>query len=75
MTGNCSYGNAGYVCPSHFVPLATPGIVKQGSEMDVEFKEPVLCAAEVQLEPDRLGIEIHALSNTRKSSKRCSAFA
>lgn len=30
MLGNCSYGNAGYVCPSHFVPLATPGIVKQG---------------------------------------------
>ncbi len=30
MSANCSYGNAGYVCPSHFVPLATPGIVKQG---------------------------------------------
>lgn len=30
MSGNCSYGNAGYVCPSHFTPLATPGIVKQG---------------------------------------------
>ncbi len=30
MKDNCSYGNAGYVCPSHFVPLATPGIVKQG---------------------------------------------
>ncbi|SKA05738.1 NAD(P)/FAD-dependent oxidoreductase [Sediminibacterium ginsengisoli] len=30
INGNCSYGNAGYVCPSHFVPLATPGIVKQG---------------------------------------------
>ena len=27
---NCSYGNAGYICPSHFIPLATPGIVKQG---------------------------------------------
>ncbi len=27
---NCSYGNAGYICPSHFVPLATPGIVQQG---------------------------------------------
>jgi len=27
---NCSYGNCGYVCPSHFIPLATPGIVKQG---------------------------------------------
>ncbi len=30
ITNNCSYGNAGYVCPSHFIPLATPGIVKQG---------------------------------------------
>jgi D-amino-acid dehydrogenase len=27
---NCSYGNCGYICPSHFIPLATPGIVKQG---------------------------------------------
>lgn len=30
FTNNCSYGNAGYVCPSHFVPLASPGIIKQG---------------------------------------------
>ncbi len=30
FTDNCSYGNCGYICPSHFVPLATPGIVKQG---------------------------------------------
>ncbi|HEY0678412.1 MAG TPA: FAD-dependent oxidoreductase [Chitinophagaceae bacterium] len=30
MLNNCSYGNAGYICPSHFIPLATPGIVKQG---------------------------------------------
>src|SRR5215831_914078 len=27
---NCSYGNMGYVCPSHFIPLAAPGIIKQG---------------------------------------------
>lgn len=25
-----SWGNAGYVCPSHFVPLASPGIISQG---------------------------------------------
>ncbi|MBS1565872.1 MAG: FAD-dependent oxidoreductase, partial [Bacteroidetes bacterium] len=30
FSDNCSYGNCGYVCPSHFIPLATPGIVKQG---------------------------------------------
>ena len=27
---NCSYGNLGYVCPSHFIPLAAPGIIWQG---------------------------------------------
>lgn len=30
LLNNCSYGNAGYICPSHFVPLATPGIIRQG---------------------------------------------
>src|SRR6516165_7528118 len=37
---NCSYGNAGYVCPSHFVPLATPGIVKQGLKWMLNSKSP-----------------------------------
>src|SRR5690349_24014989 len=30
ITDGTSFGNAGYVSPSHFVPLATPGIVAQG---------------------------------------------
>jgi D-amino-acid dehydrogenase len=30
LTDNCSFGNLGYVSPSHFVPLAAPGIVRQG---------------------------------------------
>ena len=37
---NCSYGNAGYVCPSHFVPLATPGIVQQGLRWMLNSKSP-----------------------------------
>ena len=40
MTDNCSYGNAGYVCPSHFVPLATPGIVKQGLKWMLNSQSP-----------------------------------
>ena len=40
MKDNCSYGNAGYVCPSHFVPLATPGIVKQGLKWMLNSKSP-----------------------------------
>ncbi len=40
MKDNCSYGNAGYVCPSHFVPLATPGIVKQGLKWMLNSQSP-----------------------------------
>src|SRR5882724_10771008 len=37
---NCSYGNCGYVCPSHFIPLATPGIVRQGLKWMLDSKSP-----------------------------------
>jgi D-amino-acid dehydrogenase len=40
MLDGCSYGNAGYVSPSHFVPLASPGIVKQGFKWMVNSKSP-----------------------------------
>ena len=37
---NCSYGNCGYICPSHFIPLATPGIIKQGFKWMWNSKSP-----------------------------------
>lgn len=40
FSNNCSYGNAGYVCPSHFVPMATPGIVKQGLKWMLNSQSP-----------------------------------
>ena len=40
MLDGCSYGNAGYVSPSHFVPLASPGIVKQGFKWMTDSKSP-----------------------------------
>lgn len=40
FTDNCSYGNCGYVCPSHFIPLATPGIVRQGFRWMLDPQSP-----------------------------------
>ena len=40
MLDGCSYGNAGYVSPSHFVPLASPGIVMQGFKWMTDSKSP-----------------------------------
>jgi D-amino-acid dehydrogenase len=30
LNTGCSFGNAGYICPSHFVPLTTPDNVRAG---------------------------------------------
>jgi glycine/D-amino acid oxidase-like deaminating enzyme len=68
---NCSYGNCGYVCPSHFIPLAAPGIVRQGFEMDAEFTKPFLCAAPAQQVADRLGVEIYEERHERACGKVC----
>jgi D-amino-acid dehydrogenase len=40
FSDNCSYGNCGYICPSHFIPLATPGVVKQGVKWMWNSKSP-----------------------------------
>lgn len=40
FSDNCSYGNAGYICPSHFIPLATPGIVWQGLKWMLNSRSP-----------------------------------
>src|SRR5882672_6792550 len=40
FSDNCSYGNCGYICPSHFIPLATPGIVRQGLKWMLNAQSP-----------------------------------
>ncbi len=39
-TNNCSFGNAGYISPSHFIPLASPGIVAQGLKWMLSATSP-----------------------------------
>jgi D-amino-acid dehydrogenase len=39
-TDNCSYRNAGMIVPSHFTPLASPGIVAQGVRWLFDSKSP-----------------------------------
>ncbi|KRT13599.1 amino acid dehydrogenase [Pedobacter ginsenosidimutans] len=40
ITDNCSFGNAGMIVPSHFVPLAAPGMIKQGIRWMFNSKSP-----------------------------------
>lgn len=40
LQDNCSYGNLGMIVPSHFVPLAAPGMVAQGIKWMFDSKSP-----------------------------------
>jgi D-amino-acid dehydrogenase len=40
-TSGCSHGNCGLIVPSHFVPLASPGMLKSGMKMIFDAKSPV----------------------------------
>ncbi|WDF69684.1 FAD-binding oxidoreductase [Sphingobacterium oryzagri] len=40
LDDNCSYGNAGMIVPSHFTPMAAPGIVAQGIKWMFDSKSP-----------------------------------
>jgi len=57
MTNNCSYGNCGYVCPSHFVPLATPGIVKQGFKWMLNSESPFYVKPRLSLSLIKWGLQ------------------
>ena len=37
---NCSYGNAGMIVPSHFTPLAAPGMISQGIRWMFNSRSP-----------------------------------
>ncbi|MBV1910702.1 MAG: FAD-dependent oxidoreductase [Kangiellaceae bacterium] len=37
---SCALGNAGYITPSHFVPLAAPGMVKKGIQWMLNPESP-----------------------------------
>lgn len=52
-TENCSFGNGGMIVPSHFTPLAAPGMVRMGLKMMLNPKGPF--RIKPSLNPELLG--------------------
>lgn len=40
LTNGCSFGNAGMIVPSHFMPMATPGVIAKGLRWMFDSKSP-----------------------------------
>jgi D-amino-acid dehydrogenase len=46
----CSFGNAGMIVPSHFIPLASPGMVAKGIAWMFDSKSPFYLKPRLNLE-------------------------
>ncbi|MBV8388922.1 MAG: FAD-dependent oxidoreductase [Mucilaginibacter sp.] len=69
LSDNCSYGNAGMITPSHFIPLAAPGMVEQGIRWMFDSKSPFY--VKPSLNPELIGWGLKFLkSATRKHVDR-----
>ena len=50
ITDGCSFGNMGYMSPSHFVPLASPGIISEGIKYMLSSSSPFYIKPRLNLE-------------------------
>lgn len=56
FTNGCSYGNMGYISPSHFIPLATPGIIAQGLRWMLSSSSPFYIKPRLDIDFIRWGL-------------------
>jgi D-amino-acid dehydrogenase len=57
ITEGCSFGNMGYISPSHFIPLATPGIIRQGMKWMMSSSSPFYIKPRLDLDLVRWGMQ------------------
>ncbi|QTN30847.1 FAD-dependent oxidoreductase [Akkermansiaceae bacterium] len=50
LLSGCSAGNAGMVVPSHFIPLAAPGVIGQGLRWMLDPKSPFFLRPRIDLD-------------------------
>ena len=65
LNDNCSYGNAGMIVPSHFVPLASPGIVAQGIKWMFDSKSPFYIKPSLNLRMANWGLKFLKHANLK----------
>ncbi|MEJ0107044.1 MAG: FAD-dependent oxidoreductase [Bacteroidota bacterium] len=66
ITDGCSFGNMGYICPSHFIPLATPGIIAQGLKWMMSSSSPFYVKPRLNLDLIRWGLAFRNSANAKK---------
>ena len=66
ITDGCSFGNMGYISPSHFIPLASPGIIRQGLKWMLSSSSPFYIQPRLNLDLIRWGLTFRRNANDKK---------
>ncbi|MBS1608976.1 MAG: FAD-dependent oxidoreductase [Bacteroidetes bacterium] len=66
ITDGCSFGNMGYISPSHFIPLATPGIIAQGLKWMMSSSSPFYIKPRLNLDLIQWGLAFKSNANAKK---------
>lgn len=69
ITDNCSFGNMGYISPSHFTPLASPGIISQGLKWMLSSSSPFYIKPRLNTDLIEWGIKFWKSSNAATVEK------
>lgn len=65
ITDGCSFGNMGYMSPSHFVPLASPGIIAEGLKHMLSISSPFYIKPRLDVDLIRWAYHFWKNSNTK----------
>lgn len=66
ITDGCSFGNMGYISPSHFIPLASPGIVSQGLKWMLRSSSPFYIKPRISWDLVKWSMTFWRSSNVKK---------
>lgn len=66
---NCSFGNMGYVSPSHYVPLSSPGIVAEGLGHLLNSKSPFYMKPRLDFDFIKWALAFYKNSNQKTVDK------
>jgi D-amino-acid dehydrogenase len=62
----CSFGNAGMVVPSHFIPLASPGMLEKGLRWMLDSESPFYVKPRFSLSLLKWGLNFYKSANAQK---------
>ena len=69
ITDGCSFGNMGYMSPSHFIPLASPGIIGEGVKHMLKSSSPFYIKPRLDKDLMRWGYYFWKSSNQKMVTK------